>query len=654
MATAGVLDVEMRARDRASREMDKVGKSFDKLVEKQKAQIVGSRSMASAQAQAKRELKAMGVELDKQGSVADRVGAAWSKLAIGFGVAAGAVYAAKRALDAVADTSTLVNAFQAAGLSIEEAQRRTSGMVAKTDLMRSRMALANAEVEITDRQFGLLAVAAANMADMLGTTTPEAMNRLTQSMVAGQTRGLKLLGVIVDEKAAIEEWAVAHGTSAAQMTDTDERAAKLEATLTKLEARYGPDAVAKVQNFGDAWDRIGAGLYDASLAVAEVGVKWADAVVHEENLKGTTDDLIVVLRSGESDVSKLTAAVHAYDEATAAAGKQGDRFTHVLAGNDRALLAAARSTVALLDAQRLGAMAREDFSAAQADGLTWLKFDIVETARGGRTLDQWATANKTATASIRERTEALRALREQEAAEDRPDPLAAAVRGLGFATPEEAETKGMGALAAYWEAQPTELLGDATGAVEEYEAALADLEDTLNTVGGAALVFGDALGASIDAAIFEAGSFAENAQAIAQATLRMIGVQATGKAAMEAAEAIASLALGNIPSAVLHGKAAGMFAALAVGGFGGAFAVGGGKKVEMPGAGGGRERAARSGGETAYGRGPQEQREGTIVMVFGGERLHTDESIARRVEQVTGRGTSSGTTRGPSMFRPRA
>ena len=76
---------------------------------------------------------------------------------------------------------------------------------------------------------------------------------------------------------------------------------------------------------------------------------------------------------------------------------------------------------------------------------------------------------------MREHAAELRALREAEAAEDRPDPLAAAVRGLGFATPEEAETKGMGALEAFQEAQPTELLGDATGAVEEYEAALADL-----------------------------------------------------------------------------------------------------------------------------------------------------------------------------------
>src|SRR3990167_11064130 len=93
MSTAGVLDVEMRARDRASREMDKVGKSFDKLVEKQKKQIVTAKSMAVAETEAKRQLREMGIEVDKQASLSEKAGAAWTKFAVGLGVAAGGAHA---------------------------------------------------------------------------------------------------------------------------------------------------------------------------------------------------------------------------------------------------------------------------------------------------------------------------------------------------------------------------------------------------------------------------------------------------------------------------------------------------------------------------------------------------------------------------------
>ena len=661
MSTAGVLDVEMRARDRASRELDKVGKSFDKLVEKQKKQIVTAKSMAVAETEAKRQLREMGIEVDKQASLSEKAGAAWTKFAVGLGVAAGAVYAAKRALGAIADTSTLVNAFQAAGLSIEEAQRRTSGMVAETDLMRSRMELANAEVAITNDQFGLLAVAAANMADMLGTTTTEAMDRLVQSMVSGQARGLKLLGVIVDEKAAVEEWASAHGTTADKLSATDERAAKLGATLKLLEERYGPRATAQVQNFGDEWDQVGAEVADTIHFWTGLAAAQADASIKQMNATTATLGLVDVLRSGTKDVSELAVAVKGYDAAQADAAKVGEHSTYVLLQNDKALLQVARSTIAARDADVAAARAKRDLNDELVAGVAFLQTDMTAAAQAGRTMAAWAAANRKATKSIDDRAASIRAAREAEAGEDRPDPLAAAVRGIsgegGGAHTEDPEDlpDRIGAIIEGLGIQTT-MLGDATGAVEEYDAALADAmranEDFASSVTGWAAPAAVAFTQAIESVVAGEVGFGAAMASMARSVISGVASQAAVKAVYELAEGIAAASNPfTAPTAPGHFAAAKLFAGIAAGAAVAAGAVGAATGAGKGSRGGGGAGAARAGGETAAGRDSQERGEGTIIMVFGGDRLHTDEQIARRVEQVTGRGISSGTTRRSSQFR---
>src|SRR3990167_6911868 len=587
MSTAGVLDVEMRARDRASREMDKVGKSFDKLVEKQKKQIVTAKSMAVAETEAKRQLREMGIEVDKQASLSEKAGAAWTKFAVGLGVAAGAVYAAKRALGAIADTSTLVNAFQAAGLSIEEAQRRTSGMVAETDLMRSRMELANAEVAITNDQFGLLAVAAANMADMLGTTTTQAMERLVQSMVSGQTRGLKLLGIVVDEQAAVEGWARSHGVAADKLSATDERAAKLEATLRLLEERYGSRARAKVQNFGDAWDQLGAVVADTTHFWTGLAASWADASIKEMNATQATLHLSDVLRSGTKDVSELAVAVKDYDAAQAEAAKVGERSTYVLLAADKALLQVARSTIAARDADAAAAAAKRDLNDDLIRGVAFLQTDMKAAEQAGRTMAAWAAANRDVAKSHNDRAKAAAAA--AAARELRPDVINALLVETGMAEPMAAPEGVEGAFAALLESIPTTQLGDATCALEEYEAALADAqranEDFASSVTGWAAPAAVAFTQAIESVVAGEVGFGAAMASMARSVISGVAAQASVKAIYEAAEGFAAAASmlppvqatapGHFAAAKIYAAVAGA-AAVAAGGIGAATGARGG------------------------------------------------------------------------------
>lgn len=128
------------------------------------------------------------------------------------------------------------------------------------------------------------------------------------------------------------------------------------------------------------------------------------------------------------------------------------------------------------------------------------------------------------------------------------------------------------------------------------------------------LGFGQAFANAAAAAILNGGGFRKMTNEL----LKGLAAQALGRSLFEAASAVASLAMGNVPAAVLHGKAAAMFGAIAAGGIIGAAGTGGVGSSSS--SGGSGSYAPASGAGTNHNR-PGGQSQPTIIVQIGSETV---------------------------------
>jgi hypothetical protein len=144
------------------------------------------------------------------------------------------------------------------------------GTLSDFDLMMVGNKVLGSGLIKTSDDMGTLAAGARLMAKATGGTTVEAMDKLTTAMASGRTAALKQLGLFVDSKVAVENYAAAHHKSVSDLTDADRAAALAAASLAALRQKLKdipPDAA----DFGEQIDQAKATLTNLNDQVA-VGV----------------------------------------------------------------------------------------------------------------------------------------------------------------------------------------------------------------------------------------------------------------------------------------------------------------------------------------------------------------------------------------------
>jgi hypothetical protein len=294
-----------------------------------------------------RELRKARGELDQFGGSADKAG----KSAAGFGANLGGyVVAAQAAIRAITALVEGVRAFateldrQSAVIDnfsggLEEAQRRTSGLVSQLDLMIASNTAAQAGFRLTERQLANVAVAATQYAEATGdaSITTESLAR---AIAAGEEGPLKKLGISLE------------GVTG--------QARKQEEALRQLEEVYGDTSV-EADNLGDMFqqaevfaDDLTTSFFEGFAATEELSRAFSDlgdairplATVLGIDLK---DGMDIAIRAGAALAAQLahlvdgiSAMVRAIDELSSG------RFEGAL--NEAAASAAAFGQVGLAGA----------------------------------------------------------------------------------------------------------------------------------------------------------------------------------------------------------------------------------------------------------------------------------------------------------------
>ena len=122
--------------------------------------------------------------------------------------------------------------------------------VPKVDLMRQANELLNGGIDPTE--FNDLAAAARSLAEVTGGSATEGLDQLSDALLRGRTMGLKAIGVVVDNEAAVTKYAEALGVTKEALGEQDKIEAIRIATLEALAKKRGE--LAAVED--DAADKI--------------------------------------------------------------------------------------------------------------------------------------------------------------------------------------------------------------------------------------------------------------------------------------------------------------------------------------------------------------------------------------------------------------
>ncbi|MCP4299429.1 MAG: hypothetical protein GY783_02485 [Gammaproteobacteria bacterium] len=116
------------------------------------------------------------------------------------------------------------------------------GTVSNFELMRLANTALGAGLLDTSEDARTMAEGARLLAKRTGGDTAQAFNTLTTAMASGRTAQLKQLGLFVDNKKAVEDYAAAQGKSVSSLTDADRAAALQVATLQALRVELKSNA----------------------------------------------------------------------------------------------------------------------------------------------------------------------------------------------------------------------------------------------------------------------------------------------------------------------------------------------------------------------------------------------------------------------------
>ena len=159
---------------------------------------------------------------------------------------------------------------------IGEADDATKGMIDTMSLMVQRNKIAEAGLDLTAKQYRIVAVAAVKMAQATGQDATAAFERLTKSILMGSSRSLKEFGIDLEE--------------------TEDQVKAQKESIEKLTAKYGETTVA-VETASEAlfimkndFDTLSATVYD------EVIPSFAAGVLAFSGLHDSAGDAVKYLR----------------------------------------------------------------------------------------------------------------------------------------------------------------------------------------------------------------------------------------------------------------------------------------------------------------------------------------------------------------------
>ena len=655
MAVA-VLEAEIRARDRATADLNKARKGVDEFKQALARTKLEAGGVGPATTRAKAGIEQAGAAAGKSAGLFGQGASGLIALAAKASAAAGAFYALKRAAEFVAERSTITDAFHAQGLSIDLATEAAGGLISQIDLMATRSRLANAEIEISNAQYALMAGAADTLGDRVGITGAQAIEKMADAIEQGNTRSLKSIGILVDLDRVVAEYAAAHGKAKDEVTEHERQTVVLNATLDALAKRFGPTAQGEIENFGDAWDAAWNKISDGATAAADAANRAFKSLAGAPKSVQDFADAMVDGSMNAFDFGKAIEAMGGDVDVVRDKLQWVANPTLSQAHFDRLLVGWKHIKERAEDLKRweeanpnLGINIVGD-----VDDRALAKKDWEDITREVENAGKAAAVGKAKFAALMKSATLGPGKAEST--------LGAGQLMKDFAAGEQGETdasrKGQAALDAFDAAhrgsgelddlfQKLDTLGEKTA---QAKVELSDFGQMMAGVGaqGAA-----AFAASIEAVIAGEESFGAAMAHMARAVLSGLAQQAAAKAIFEFAE---GLALVGIPfvGAVLaapHFAAAKMFGLLAAGS---AVAAGGVGAAT----GGGAERQRGSAGERAFGAagdrpGTRDERGGETTYYVFGATLNDRYTIARSLGEAQRFGANSGVTRPRSAFRER-
>lgn len=155
--------------------------------------------------------------------------------AIGAGTAAaivGITKLAQRGADMLGVQKAFNRAVGGEGVAaLEQLRAATGGVVSDFDLMRKfNEGVARGMVRTTD-EFVAISKAATTLSDVIGVDDTQAFEMLADALGKGNAKGLANLGIMIDQKAAADDFAKSIGKQAKDLTDLEKKEANRRAGL---------------------------------------------------------------------------------------------------------------------------------------------------------------------------------------------------------------------------------------------------------------------------------------------------------------------------------------------------------------------------------------------------------------------------------------
>ncbi len=554
--------------------------------------------------------KALLKQTEQQNDKLDGQIAMWAKV----GVAIGGVTVAAKVLSSGLDTLQKNSALNAAtvGVNLDKLRKSTAGLVDDTRLLEFASKAMNGTFKLSQQEMDQALQGALALRKTLGVDLTKALEVTQKAITEGTTEPLKELGLVIK----------------GPENDTEEGLQAVLVALNEQAAELGG-------NFGLAGDGIkaaGISMDNTADSISEDLGKIAVAL--EPVIAGFAALVGLIARAGEA--SDFLAGVE-----TRTAIKQAEDALQA-AKRDQALFAAGRGPEGGLRTFRFGAGSQAEqlagrVAASQAQ-LDQLERDADDRRfRAQNRADQERFAKRQAAAALA-RGGAGRGGGGFEAVSADPSQRGNIIQGsaveqlFGFDRADQAARQAedrRSGLAALDEIR--EFSTDITSSLDILEENLkkfAELDAATGQSNLLASVFGtpteidataealsalsqgfdglaNAFGAGVDALITGSDSFAEAFKSAIGESLRSMAVEMSIRAIREAAFGVGELALGNIPAAAIHGKAAAMFGIGAVAAGVAARGLGAGSS------GGARPSAAVGAGAGSAGVAPARAGEGT-------------------------------------------
>ena len=160
--------------------------------------------------------------------------------------------------------------------------------IPKIDLMKQANELLNGGIDPS--KFNELAGAARSLAEVTGGSAAEGLDKLSDALLRGRTMGLKAIGVVVDNEAAVKQYAQSLGVTTEALGEEDRIEAIRIATLDALAKKRG-ELAAVEDDAADKIDQISANIQNQTDQVLRSIATNEDLVRVLDDLAGVVGDI---------------------------------------------------------------------------------------------------------------------------------------------------------------------------------------------------------------------------------------------------------------------------------------------------------------------------------------------------------------------------